>query len=266
MLCERRDTEMVSITAVIPFCSYDRLFFKPCIDNLLSCGIKCIIVVYDHLWQGEPENTALLQECRLLYENNPNVEHILLHWSEGKASSHWESYGRYIATTRVHTQYVLYIDVDEIVEPELFKRWLFTGKYKKYVGMKLRNYSYAVMPNYRLKVNAYNTVMCRTSYATSLGFTGKLRLQFVNNANRWSRWLTKLGLSKLFYIYRGEPFIHHYTAARSKENMIKKVTNWSHHIDRPNWKELVIEGRKIKNGRISGHKFEVVDNFFNLEL
>ena len=107
-------------------------------------------------------------------------------------------------------------------------------------------------------------MLCKTEYVRNLGFKIERRLQYFNNSNEISRWLAKVGLNSRFYIYRGKPFIHHYTGARSKEEMIKKVVNWCHNADRSDWVDVIENTFKVINNRIGKHKFELVPNRFNL--
>lgn len=258
---------MRDITAVIPFCSYDKKFFQPCIDNLLHMGIDVVVIVYDHLWGGDPENIQVLNDCQRLYSmyiDRPMVRMRHLEWKPGRASAYWESYAQFIGTHNSSTEYTLYIDIDEIPDPVAMSKWLDTGKYRKYICTNLNQYVYALKPEYRLDVRLCNTMLCRTEYARSLGFTGKLRSQFHNNDDVWSRRLAKLGLNSKFYRYTGTPFIHHYTHIRDVDVLRVKVANWSHNADNVDWMVELGDYLRIRNNRIGGYKFKTVPNYFNI--
>lgn len=254
------------IEAVILYCSNDARFFKRCIENLLSVGIKCNVVTFSHLWMGEQEDEHLLEEQHNLFENDARYKHMHIQWYPGQSTLYWEAFGRVEASRLLDAdcEYILYIDPDEIVDVEKMRKWLATAKYKKYTALKLRQHTYALSPCHLLKVKAYNTVMCRAAYAKSLDFKVAARLQYFNNDNTISRWLAKLGINSKFYIYRGKPFIHHYTGARSKEEMIKKVINWSHSADRNDWIDVIENTFKIINNKIGEHRFKLVPNQFDL--
>lgn len=256
------------IEAVILYCSNDHKFFEKCIGNLLKIGIKCNVVTFSHFFAGEPENQLILNNTIGRYVSHPNFKYRRIDITQGKSALFWEAWGRAYATHEMvgnNCEYILYIDPDEIVDFRLMKLWLDTNVYKKYKGIKLRQYTYSLSPRYRLNVKAHNTVMCRKDYAQSLPFTVDARLQYFNNSNKWSRWLAKLGLNKNFYIYNGRPFIHHYTSVRTYEEMVTKFTNWSHNSDRDDWLDVLEKNHKIINNRIYGHKFKIVKNKFNLE-
>ena len=65
-----------------------------------------------------------------------------------------------------------------------------------------------------------------------------------------------------------DPFIHHYSWVRTKEEMLKKVTAWGHRNER-NWIKLVEEEfLKEFTGTdfVHGYSFEEVDPLFEIDL
>jgi len=61
--------------------------------------------------------------------------------------------------------------------------------------------------------------------------------------------------------------IHHYSWVRTKEEMLKKVSNWGHARDKGDWKELVeMEYSRPFNGQDFLHNYQyiIVDNKFNI--
>lgn len=251
-----------NISAVIPFASYDYPFFKRCIDNLLLLGIECIVVVYDHLYGGEPENTHILNICERWYKNEPLFQMVRLNWTPGHRPIYWEAFARHMGAlhSSIGNEYLLFIDIDEIIDPIEMDKWLSKKKYRRYRGIKLNCYMYDRKPTLQLKKPHYNTILCKKWYALSLGFKPEARLQFFNNKNKISRWLAKLRLNPIFYIYRGKPFIHHYTGYRN--NMDKKLNNWSH-CDDPKIVKAIIESRYESIDSLL-KKVNVVENKFNL--
>lgn len=246
---------MSKIESVILYCSYDERFINRCIKNLLECGIESNVVSCSNLYRGALEKDVHIQSpCK----------HKVVAWKPGMSSMYWESYCRRVGIRMVSRdcEYILFIDADEIVEPILFKEWLSTKKYERYTGIKLAQYVYSIDPRYRLNVKVYGTVMCRTAYAKTVKKT-EARLQFINNDNRLSRWMMKLGLSRKFYIERTQ-MIHHYTGVHTKEQMHTKVENWSHNSDRPDWHDVIDSEWKVNGNKIGNHTFTIVENIFNL--
>lgn len=254
----------MKIEAVILYCSNDKKFFEPCIRNLLTCGITCNVVAYDHFYMGEPEDMEHLNRARRYFRFHENFKWVVLPWKPGKTSLYWEAYGRWYATTATvssDADYILYIDIDEILDYVNFIDW-FYDSHQTFTSIKLKQYVYWITPRHRLKVFLYNTILCKASYAKSLPFKADARLQYWNNTNLISRWLGKLGLNPFFKIYRGTSFIHHYTGARSLAEMRKKAVNWSHNTDYT--VDQMAATMEIKDGKINTYDFEIVDNKFNL--
>lgn len=248
-----------NITAVILYCSLDKRFFKHCVKNLLECGIKVQVVAFDHLFGGEPDEIELY--------DHEDVNYKMLACGGGPSPLRYEAIARWSGLHQTNSQYTLFIDPDEIVDPIPFKAWLDTGDYLHKKSWKLRQYGYLLHPTYRIHKPMYNTILCETSYAKSLPFKVAARWDaYWNNTNRISRWTGKLGINKDFGIYRGEPFIHHYTSVRSLEEMQKKVKNWSHAPDRNDWADKVSKmWREANEKQIGGLTYDVVENKFGID-
>ncbi len=263
----------MEIEAIILYCSIDELFLKTCVENLISIGIKCNVVSYTNLYMGAPENDDTLNEVSEYFKDNPLYKHKKLQWEEGKAPLHWEAWGRYYAIHNMlndSCKHILFIDTDELIDPVATLRWLNTGKYKQYNGIKLHVYTYSHHPTYQCtNITAFNTILCKTDYVKSLPFQAEARLQYFNNKNKTSRRLAKIGLNPWFYVYRGIPFVHHFTGVRTWTQKVLKFSNWSHLPDRTDWIEIISnETMDMVNLRITNRlgtfKFKIVKDMFNL--
>jgi len=245
------------IEAVILYSTNDKRFFKPCIENLLEAGIKCHVVTYSHMWKGTPEDEQALADSAAMFETNPNFLQYKIDWEPGRNPWYWEAVGRYLATQEVsdNSEYILYIDIDEVVDPEKMKEWLAQEDYKQYESMRIPNYWYFREPIYRATSTEDSIVMTRTSLAKQLQFQpGGRDVYFGASPNR-----TKFKLT--------EPFIHHYSWVRTKEEMLNKVSNWGHASDRRNWTDLVEEEfSRSFNGKcfVHNYTFTEVKNIFNI--
>lgn len=242
------------IEAVVLYSSNDSRFFKPCINNLLEAGVKVHVVTYSHMWNGDLEDTLVLENSKKIFESNPNYNQYQIEWQPGNSPWYWEGIGRYLATQEVskNSEYILYIDVDEIVELEGFKDFIQKEEYKHFDSVRLSNYWYFREPIYQATTKENTVVMCKTSIAQSLPPTlGGRNIYFVGNKNT-------LGTDNTF--------IHHYSWVRTKEEMIKKVSNWGHNKDR-DWMSLIEqEFSHTFNGTdfVHGYQYNIVENKFNL--
>lgn len=243
------------IEAVILYSTNDYRFFKVCIDNLLKSGITCHIVTYSHMWNGDNEDIDLLNKSFEYYKNNPMVNLYKIEWIEGQTPWYWESMGRYLATQQLpnNSEYVLYIDIDEIVDFEYFNKWIGSEFYKKYDSLKIANYWYFREPIYQSVEIEDSVVMCKTSLAKSIPQkNGGRECYLLGNFTR--------------NVSNDTPFIHHFSWVRSKEEMLKKVKNWGH-LNESNWVDKIEdEFSRDFNGTdfINGYQYKIVENKFNL--
>lgn len=244
------------IEAVILYSTNDYRFFNTCISNLMVCGIKCHIVTYSHMWNGDSENIDLLQKSINKFSKNELVNFYSIDWNASHDPWYWEAAGRYLVTQHIPgtCDYILYIDIDEIIDVFKFNRWIHSNEYKNYDCMKLAGFWYWREPIYRSGPE-YNTVITKASVAKQIPLvSGGRDIYFSYSSNRQ-------------YTDINNPLIDHYSWVRTKEQMIKKVTNWGHANDRKNWISHVEEEfSRPFNGKtfINDYVFEIVENKYNL--
>lgn len=244
------------IEAVILYSTNDNRFFNTCIGNLIQCDIRCHVVTYSHMWNGDIENKDLLSQSISAFSDNELISVYSIDWQPGQSPWYWEALGRYLATNNVSdtSEYVLYIDIDEIINVDEFNRWVDSGEYKNQDCIKLAGYWYWREPIYQSGPE-YNTVMTRASIAKQLHLEpGGREIYF-----RCS--------PKQYYTDINNPIIDHYSWVRTKEQMLNKVSNWGHAGDRGDWRSLVEEEfSRPFNGKtfINDYAFKIVKNKYNL--
>ncbi len=248
----------MGIEAVILYSTNDFKFFKPCIENLIKCNIKCHIVTYSHMWDGEDENTNSLDKSFTYFKDNDLVKFYQIEWHKGENPWYWEGLGRYLATQQVsdHCDYVLYIDIDEIVDSKIFIDWINKEEYKQYDALKISNYWYWREPEYQSNQLEDSIVMAKTSLVKNLPFQQGGREQYFNLSSNIIR-----------FVNNQNPMIHHYSWVRTKEEMLKKVQNWGHKHDK-NWTSLIEEEfNRPFNGTdfINEYTYNIVTNKFNIK-
>lgn len=244
------------IEAVILYSTNDHNFFKSCIDNLLKLNIKCHVVTYTHMWNGDEESQELLQKSINIFQDNNLVNFYTIKWHSGETPWYWEGLGRHLATQNISddSDYTLYIDIDEIIDPEKFKQWIETKEIEKYDSIQMAQYWYWREPIYQSKTIEYTTVFLKTAIAKSLEFFQDGRASYFKAGNLKGQ----CGGSS--------PFIHHYSWVRTKEEMLNKVLNWGHAGER-DWVGLIEEEfSRPFNGTdfVHGYSYNIVKNTFNL--
>jgi hypothetical protein len=210
------------------------------------------------MWNGYPEDLQKLQDPLTPFIGNTLFNQYRIDWKEGQSPWYWEGLGRYLGTAEVSdsNDYILYIDIDEIIDPEKFKLWIESKSFEKYDSLKLSTYWYWRDPIYQSHQSEDSVVMLRTTIAKQLKFQPGGREIYFNSTSNCIR-----------NVNDSDPIIHHYSWVRTKEEMLNKVSNWGHAADRANWKSLVEEEfSRPFNGTDFLHKYQynIVENKFNL--
>ena len=216
------------IEAVILYSSNDSKYFKHCIENLLTLNIPCHVITYTHMWMGTPENMEIYEKSHNIFKHNPLYHSYLVKWTPGQTAWYWEYVGRNTGIQNVKSEYTLLIDIDEIVDIDLTKKWIDSEYFKKYDTLKLGSYQYWREPQYKSDLNHSLTVMVKTELAKKIPFGGYGRepyFQCSSNSTWWNNF--------------DNFFIDHYSWIRTKEEWLNKVKNWGHHSDKTNWVDLV---------------------------
>lgn len=234
------------ITAVISFCSNDWRFLKYCIAGVAPLCEEILITVCDHFFDGTEENYALLEEafrrfpsCRFLefsfdpqesyrffssvYPGHPNWRH------------EWHNTGRLISYfyAAPYSQYLLFLDCDEIVDSQAFSLWLLQADLEKYAAMRFASYYYFREAKFEaLAQDDFGLLADKKALHLEFLWDEDERMGIFHNVIGEK----KLGVRGL----NGEPMIRHYSGVRTKLELLKKFATWGHHWER-NWTELVLE-------------------------
>jgi len=116
------------------------------------------------MWNGTPENAEALTNSLAEFADNPLVQQYTIGWEEGQSPWYWEGLGRYLGTEQVSesSEYVVYIDIDEVIDPEKFKSWIDLEHHIKYDALKLATYWYWREPIYQATQLEDSVVMIKT--------------------------------------------------------------------------------------------------------
>jgi len=263
---------MHSIATVINFCTNDYQFLRPCIREAKHFSSQILIPVSDHFFDGMPENRDLLDKA---YEEHPDCEFIEFSYDPDRPygypcskrpedldwSRHWHSTARMIAYhyLQKEIEYVLFIDVDEIYEGQKFKAWLDHFDYRSYAALRFLSYQYFREPRFRAKEEFISGLMAKKIHLTpKIILTVDERLGLYHS----------LPEKKIMHLkgIEGVPIIHHYSWVRSKEQMLKKVTSWSHHWEK-DWIAMVekeFSGPFSGKDFLSDREYETVEPYIDL--
>ncbi len=248
------------IGVIINYCSNDYIFIRRAVEEVSKFAAEIIVPVADRFFDGSLEDRDLLNKT---FKENPEARFILFEWHPQPppfpghwfwrlvprrtglrplyGSPYWICRARFIGYKHLSesVKYILFLDADEIVDGEKFKRWLDTEEYQKFNAMKLACYFYIGTPSYQRKTYGESGILVKKALLT--------REMFFSYGERWTMYKKIRGRKKAMVMGTDDlPMVHHYGWARPKKNLLKKVKTWSHNND-ADWSETV-------NGVISYRK------------
>jgi hypothetical protein len=193
----------------------------------------------------------------VIYEVVPDPPNTL----QFRQNAYWHNIAR-IAGWRslpCGTDWVLFIDSDEIPDAALFTEWFASTKLDPNVAYNMANYWYFREPTYQAKTFEDSVLLVHTS---SLSF------------DRLMRDMERIGIVAdhptigMVGSLRGKPMFHHYSWVRSKDDMKKKAATWGHKGEQ-DWDALIeAEFSRGFNGTdfVHGYIYTRVPNFFGITL
>lgn len=256
---------MHKITTVINFCSNEAHFIDAAIEQARLFSSRICIPVADHFFNGEKENIDLLEK---LYAQYPDCIFIQFPFSlnllpkkwiqEVGHPRVWHNIARWLGITYADasSEYILFLDADEIIDAKPFIAWLTTKEYQNYHVMKLSNYWYFRDYCYRATTFEDSILLAKKSLLS--------RDMVLHKEERDAIYNKMLGPKKRNILSLNQsPMAHHYSWVRSKEEMLRKTESWGHSHDR-NWKKCIEqEFAQEFNGTdfVHGYSFEKVEPF-----
>jgi hypothetical protein len=246
------------ISSILQYSTMDLRFLEVNLTQLSKFSDEIIIPICDHFFNGQPENTELLEKSFEIASKFPKCSIYMFEW-EGHQSNtgYYHNLSRAIGTDIAKNDWLLFVDADEIVD-DGFEYWFETIKNTNYIYW-LTCYWYFREPIYQATKTESAGLLIRKEDCNWNLHVREERQQLFNhkliNGDRISI------VSK-----DNKPFIHHYSWYRTKEEMLKKVENWGHKND-TNWTALVEEEfSRPFNGTdfVHGYQYNIVENKFNL--
>jgi hypothetical protein len=227
-----------NLGTVINFCSYDYPFLRHCIDAIKSVSSQIIIPVCDHFFDGTEEDREALNR---IYSENPDVQFIEFPFDAKKSlygshsSVYWHDLARVIGRFFLKSEiaYVLFLDCDEIVDAGRFHEWLKTFPYQDYDAIRFYNYWYFRESCLQAKTWEDSPLLVRKEILSGTILMNERERPGIYDEVSGQKTKGMPGCD-------GQPMFHHYSWARTKEQLIRKVTSWGHHWER-DWVELVEE-------------------------
>lgn len=258
---------MIKIATVINFCTTDYRFLRFCIEEAKKFSDQIVIPVCSHFFNGEPENRAVLnlayqdhldvQFVEFAYAQEPYGIYCPLTSADVDWAHYWHSTARYVGFHSVQEcDYVLFLDVDEIIDGERFIQWLSEFNVADFNAVRFESYFYFRDPSYRAKEQfPLNALLVKKQAIDS----PEMILDVLERKGLYDQ----IQGPKCSHL-RGldqKPLVHHYSWVRTPEELKQKVCTWGHRHDKE-WLELIEkELSEPFSGidQIHGFEYEKVD-------
>jgi hypothetical protein len=253
------------ISALINFCSNDYPFLRECIAGVARFAEEIVISVCDHFFDGTPEDLPFLES---IYREHPECSFVQFAYEKMNLYSHhgsdmWHNLGRLIGTSVAlkESDYLLFLDTDEIVEEKKFIAWLNSFPFYEYNALRLGCYWYFREPIYRAKSWEDTPLLVKRGALDGESLMHPCEREGIFHLIQGKKQRKVLGGD-------GEPMIHHYSWVRTEAQMLKKVKTWGQNWRR-DWESLVREEFSHPfSGRdfVHGYEFTVVTPYIDLDL
>jgi len=253
----------MKISVVINYCTNDFRFLEVCLRETKKISDDIIVSSFEKFYDGSDENVDLLLKSKHLC-NLYGIE--FSSYSHGEDFYTCHGHIRDMLTRQngfIKTKYdwVLFLDVDEIVDATLMNNFLKDNViFREYDVLQFECYWYFREPIFRSKTNEQQPMMFNKNVVVfDIALNSKKDRCFYRNTEY---------KSCTFLKYTDLPLFHHYGWVRKKEEMIKKVTTWGHKNDR-DWVKLIEtefsrEFTENDHDFVNGYSFDKVENIFNL--
>lgn len=240
------------IGVAINYCTNDYKFIRPSVKQVGKFAQKIIVTYTDHFYTGEPEDITLIKRT---IRENPEAKFVQIKYRLIKppfseslccliprstnlrplyGPHYWACMARWVGYRHLpkNIDYLLFLDVDEIIDGQRFKQWLDAGEYQLLEAMIFACYFYFRNPRHRAKTWEECGLLIKNARFNKKDFLSHYDRRNLFRKAHWPKKSGVLGLD-------ARPMFHHYAWARNKKEMLKKVETWGHSQER-NWKELVL--------------------------
>ena len=247
-----------TLGAVIPVSSIEAAFVEDTVREALRVASPVVVVYADHLSDGTPEDLSYIAALRAALAAEKGLVWVPVAWFSGRTSRFWVRYLRWAGFPFVDTEYVMWLDADEVLDAPRFRAWWVSGGGLPATGkdtVKLANFVYFREARFQSEQLEDSVVVCKRAALSSgdrfFGDADKEREMFFDGL-RGSRMAAALD---------GAPMVHHFSWVRSKAQMLQKVRAWGHRDDARDWvKEVEAEFARPFRGVdfVHGHTYRTL--------
>ena len=251
----------MNITTIINYCSNEYQFLEEAVKSVNPFSNQTLVVMSDHLFDGTKETDKDIQNATNIINNSSELANLILFEYDHnitleQGTRYWHNMCRWVGVNSMYntTDYVLFLDADEICITNSFISWLNTQY--KYLAQttKFSNYFYFRDKLYQAKTWEESIVL-----AAHREYSHNPEVMFAMERDS----IFEAGLTKRRNVngINGLPMFNHYSWVRTKEQMLFKVKNWGHNKDK-DWTSLVeLEFSHPFNGTdfVHGYEYNILD-------
>lgn len=248
----------MKISTVVSFCSLDKRFIKPLLEQVTLFCDDIIVVYYDKLLNGTPEPIDEMKQ--LIQSVNSDIKTLCLEFTNDQSSRYFHNLARWNAKDYTKYDRILFLDGDEIPDGNIMKSILDNDLLLDYDVVDFKCYWY-----FRSAINQATTTEHCALLVDKKVITQRLMF---TEAERWSfKGEPSIKSVSLLETEDG-PIFHHFSWVRTKEEMIQKVSSWGHKNDRDWISQIEEEFSREFNGIdfVHNYRYTQVQDRFNLGL
>lgn len=258
------------IASIINYCSNDYPFLKECLTEAKKFSDTIIVPVSDHLFNGQKEDLETMKKgfaeldfaTFIFYPFIPEKIPKRIQ-KKVKKNAMWPSISRMVGANFIEkdVDYILFLDVDEIVDGERFSLWLENEKYINFDAIRPSNYWYFRSASSQATVWEDTAVLVKKAKLTNKALLDTGERDSIFESVKGKKIRNVLGQDNL-------PMIHHYSWVKTKKQMLLKAESWSHRDDK-NWKELIEkEFQKPHSDKDFVHGYDLINvkPFVNIDI
>lgn len=247
----------MNVSVIISYCSLDRRFIETNVTQSLMFSDDIIIVGFDRLLNGTVEELAVLDTIRAI--DPDRVRLMVLPYDNTKGPRHHHNTARWQAQKYTKHNKILFLDADEIAEGLMAKEILHHPDMPDIHSMSFSCYWYFRSACYQA-----------TTTESSPMLIDKTRFSKQHYFTDGERWGFAWGNPNYIEAVTGPngAFFHHFSWARTKEEMLIKTASWGHKNDR-DWHTLIEQEFNHEfNGTdfVHGYSYNIVTDQFNLGI
>ena len=244
------------VSTIISYCSLDRRLIQANLAEAAKFSSEIIIVCYEHLLNGKKESGEHLEHLKSL----AGVRVVMLPWEESKESRFHHNQARWIGAAFAREKWLLFLDADEIVEGDNFRRFMALQDGFEFDAATFACFWYFREPTYQaLTLENAGLLLRKSKMTPEICFS---------QAERWGYWLTPEIKTRPPLRLSSGPAVHHFSWVRTEAEMLEKVSSWAHKRDR-DWPALVRqEFARDFSGTdfVHGYRYRQVENVFSIEI